>query len=215
MTINRRTVLAALPLAGAAATIAATSASAAASPLASLIDAHQASWEYFGKVCDKLSRKEDAYDAFVKANGGKPLVFKSLGGALELHDNPGSLKQDITAEYFRARERLHFLAKVTPELTEQAREALDQAAAKDLLAVDAAHEEETQRRQKFGLTAVRKAWEAANDATHAALIAVCAYKCQTVEEFRMKGAYLLREDITDSMEGYETAFNEALARSLA
>lgn len=216
MTINRRTVIAAPLFAGAVATVATVeTANAAPNAMIALIDAHQASWKHFGKVCDKLSSKEDAYDAFVKANGGKPLVFKSLGGALELRNDPDTLKQDITAEYFRARERLHFLAKITPELAEQAREALDQAAAKDLLAVDTAYENEAQRRQKFGLTAVRKAWEAADEASHAALMAICAYRCQTAEEYRMKGAYLLREDIADSMEGNEVAFNEALARSLA
>jgi hypothetical protein len=211
MNINRRTVIAALPFAGAVAT-AASASEVQPSSLAALIAAHEAIWNKFGEAADRLNRKENAYEAHVRATGGTTLVHKSLGGAMELRDNRDSLKADIAADFFKVRNRLNDLARIAPELTEQAREALDKAAAKDILAVDAAYEQEAERKRKFGLTKVRQAWDDINDQEATALLAVCAFQCSTVEEYRMKGLYLARDVVADSMEDFH---KEALTRSLA
>lgn len=212
MNINRRTVIAALPFAGVAATVA-TATEIQYSPLAALIEAHKTSWNRFSKIASRLSRKEDAYKAHVRATGGKPLVSKSLGGALEMLGTADSMKNDIAGEYLKARERLNFLEKITPELTAQAREALDRAAATDLLAVDAAYEQEAERRRKFGLTKALQAWDDAHTAHIAALHEICAYRCQTVEEYRMKGLYLTQPEVRDTLiddEDFDAAIQSSL-----
>ncbi|WP_271896362.1 hypothetical protein [Candidatus Phyllobacterium onerii] len=220
MNINRRTVIAALPFAGAAATVVtvATAHEVQLSPLAAMIEAHKVSWNKFGKVAAQLSRKEDAYRAYVNANGGRPLVSKSLGGAYELSGDGSTAKENIAADYFKQRGRLASLEKIAPQLAEQAREALDRAAAQDLLAVDAAYEQETERKRKFGLTKALQAYEDAHTAHIAALHDICSYRCQTLEEYRMKGLYLTQPEVRDTLiddEDFDAAIQSSLVEGVA
>lgn len=186
--LSRRSVLpiAAAALAGAAA----LPAVAAQSPaLASLIDAHRVALNTFEEWC---SKEETMRDAFRQAESERPedIVPCLLGGGFSLSLGEDSVRAHMAQRYGYQRDNLKALARVDTDAAETLRMKLGDTEAENEIVIQRAFAEEEARKEAFGLTAVLREYQAANDAEEAALGAVCAYVPRSPEEGRIKGEYL-------------------------
>ena len=99
-------------------------------------------------------------------------------------------EQHLADAYANQRDRLKGLAKVAPDLAEQARQVIDAMEAQNKVLLDHMLAEEEARREASGLADAELNWERTEEAEHEAAIAVCSYRCRTLEEAQIKAKYL-------------------------
>jgi hypothetical protein len=129
-------------------------------------------------------------DAYKAENHDMIVVPCLLGGGFSLEYGHEFCQEHITGAYENQRERLRPLSRVAPDLAEQVRAGMDAKQAENIALMDRVFAEEEARQEAFGLAAAQRDLEATGDAEEKAAIAVCAYRCLTLEEARLKAAYL-------------------------
>jgi hypothetical protein len=158
------------------------------SDLARLIKDHRVAYRAFCKAIDREQEMEAAY--YKAKNHDTIIVPCLLGGGASLSQGYEFCQEHITGAYENQRDRLTPLSRVAPELAEQVRAVMDAKEAENAILVDRVFAEEEARQEAFGLAGAKRDLEATGEAEEDAAIAVCAYRCQTLEEARLKAAYL-------------------------
>jgi hypothetical protein len=208
--VSRRAML---PIAAAALASAAVIPAVAAqsSELASLIEAHRTALAAFNEIC---GREDEMSDAYMEAQRRNEIIVPCLlGGGFSLSLGEERLRKHIQQRYEHQRANLKELARVDSAASEKLLAKLRDKEAENLALVDRALEEEEARKEAFGYAAVRREYDALNEAEEVTLTAVCAYVPRTAEEGRTKAAYLKhRHDRTDGLQPYHV---EALLQSIA
>jgi len=108
----------------------------------------------------------------------------------ELDQVEADLRDDIKRRYAEQQQKLAALAKVAPDLGMQSTAALRKAEQTDLRTLKRLIKEERARRTAVGLEQAINERNEASDAERYALNAVCAYRCTTMEEHRVKAEFL-------------------------
>ena len=108
----------------------------------------------------------------------------------ELDQVEADLRDDIKRRYAEQQQKLAALAKVAPDLGKQSTAALRKAEQTDLRTLKRLIKEERARRTAVGLEQAINERNDASDAERYALNAVCAYRCTTMEEHRVKAEFL-------------------------
>lgn len=101
------------------------------------------------------------------------------------------LRADIKRRYAEQTHKLTALHKVAPDLAKQSTAALRKAEQFDLRALKRLIKEERARRTAVGLEQALEERDAASDAERSSINAVCAYRCTSMEEHRIKAEFLL------------------------
>ncbi len=202
--ISRRALAAGLALAP----VAGLASAEAPTKIAHLIDAHRSARQAFERVIDDLEEIQDAYDA---AHGDGFEVPSFIGGGCGSRNGLDRCREWIAGGYKHQRANLKCLAQVAPELAEQARKVFDAKEVENMALIDKAFEEEEARKEAFGLAEVQRRWEATNEAECAAALALCSYRCKTMEEARIRAEYIAQTPII--REDGEGEYIEALLRS--
>ncbi|MCA0000985.1 MULTISPECIES: hypothetical protein [unclassified Mesorhizobium] len=193
--LNRRTALAAT---AALIVTAAGSAPAQASPvsaeLLALIANKHTQYARFIAAIDLTTELEDAY----LPKTAELYVPLSIGGGQsrtlrygDLEEVEADLRVEIQRRYAEQRQKLVALAKVAPDLGKQSVAALRKAEQADLRTLKRLIKGERARRSAVGLEQAINERNEASDAERYALNAVCAYRCTTMEEHRVKAEFLL------------------------
>ena len=186
--MNRRTVAAAIGAAALAIPAACLPGRAAvSSDLARLIKDHRVSYRAFSKAIDRAQKMEAAYKA---AQDNTIVVPCLLGGGMNLSNGYEACQEHTAGAYENQRDRLEQLSRVAPELAEQVRAVMDAKEAENAVLVDRVFAEEEARQEAFGLAGAKRDLEATNNAERETAIALCAYRCQTLGEARVKAEYV-------------------------
>lgn len=201
-TLNRRTALA-VTSAGLVSAITVLSSPAKAKPanapsvsdeLLALIEAKHAQYARFIAAIDRATELEDAY----LPKTAELYVPLSIGGGQsrslrfsELKRVEADLRDDIKRRYREQEQKLGSLGKIAPDLAKQSTAALRKAEQTDLRTLKRLVKEERARRLAAGLEQAIEERNEASDAERDALNAVCAFRCTTMEEHRVKAAFLL------------------------
>ncbi|WP_164757791.1 hypothetical protein [Mesorhizobium sp. M7D.F.Ca.US.004.01.2.1] len=198
--VNRRAILSSSAIATAAIAVASQEARAgdASAPsvsreLQGLIEAKHAAYARFISAIDVATDLEEAY----LPKTAELYVPLSIGGGQsrslrysELESVEANLSDDIKRRYAEQQQKLAALAKVAPDLSKQSTAALRKAEQADLRTLKRLIKEERARRSAVGLEQAINERNEASDAERYALNAVCAYRCTTMEEHRVKAEFL-------------------------
>ncbi|MGX5805340.1 hypothetical protein ACWGS9_29500 [Bradyrhizobium sp. Arg314] len=136
--------------------------------------------------------------AYFAENARELLVPLSIGGAQSLYVTAHDLEEcvvdcqtEISKRYEKAKRRMSGLTTAAPEIAEQALTALRKAEKADLRKAKKMVKEEYSRRTAFGYQQALDEVAEASKGDIDALTALCAYRCKTLEECRIKAEYLL------------------------
>ncbi|UVK55089.1 hypothetical protein DBIPINDM_001579 [Mesorhizobium sp. AR02] len=200
-TLNRRTALA-VTSAGFVSAITVLSTPAKAVPveatpvsteLLALIDAKHAAYARFEEAIERATPLEEEY----LPKTAELYVPLSIGGGQshslrysELERVEDDLRDDIKRRYREQAQKLIALHKVAPDLGKQSAAALRKAEQADLRTLKRIVKQERARRSAVGLEQAINERNEASDAERSALNAVCAYRCTTMEEHRVKAEFL-------------------------
>lgn len=198
MTETSRRLFLAAGSAGAA--FGALSAVARPSDLDSLIEAHRRALVAFE---DAFGAEQAAQAAFDAKHPKGITVPSGFGGCYSVDITSRDEAKAIIAEDFeRARVHLTNIERIAPGSTAFALTALAAKEADVIAAVDAILDKEA-----GDLKAAEKKRREASEAEDAAVLAVCAYPCTTIEEARRKAAYVAAiPSIEDFGDGHVLAF---------
>lgn len=209
-TTTRRAMIAGL---AAAAPFAGLPTIVAPAELDGLIAAHRAAVAAFHEAIDDLARAE-----------GLAAQDKSLRLAPDLL-NGGGFDMDkfsrddclavLAKEYKTHRLMLAGLARVAPALADEAKAALIAKEAENAEAIDAAFREEEARLEACGLAGARRRWWGTETAERAAALALCSYRCRTLDEATRRAAYLLSTPLCDEAFEAESPAGAFLASFVA
>ncbi|MDR4307680.1 hypothetical protein IHQ68_13740 [Chelatococcus sambhunathii] len=189
-------------IAGAAvAPIAAGSAYALSPEILTLIENHKAAARAFNEVVGRRNECEEAYrEAFPDWNSR--LANSFLGAGYQRRQGLDFCLSNISAGYDARRGSTKYLARLSPAMAEQIRALLDAKEAENLEAARRQFDDDEAEREAFGLAPLERLVTAADDAEKAAALALCSYRCETIEEVRARAAYLrtaeiLRDGLSD------------------
>ncbi|TPL49295.1 hypothetical protein FJ937_17410 [Mesorhizobium sp. B2-4-4] len=199
--VDRRALLASSAIATAAMAVASQEARAGGAPgpsmsreLEGLIEAKHAAYARFIAALDVAEELEDAY----LPKTAELYVPLSIGGGQsrtlrygDLEEVEADLRVEVKRRYAEQRQKLVALAKVAPDLGKQSTAALRKAEQADLRTLKRLIKDERARRSAVGLEQAINERNEASDAERYALNAVCAYRCTTMEEHRVKAEFLL------------------------
>jgi hypothetical protein len=182
------------------------SAAAAPSDLEGLISAHQAAAADFYAAIDA----EQAAEAALKDKHPEGFLVPNIFGLKidgMIFDIDES-KEWIIGAFEDRRKSLASIEKLAPGSSGEAYKALAEKQAEALALVDATFEKET-----GALARAERQLEEASDAEMAAALAICAYRCSTLEEVRRKAEYALSIPLIKDSSGEELtlAFIQSLA----
>jgi hypothetical protein len=197
LNISRRALAAGLALAP----VAGLPTLALGGELETLIEAYRGASEAFLMAFVDLEKLEDAWKA---ANDYSFFVESFLGGGCGSSNGLEGCKEIIARGYKFHRERMDNLEQISPQLTEQLRVVLDAKEMENMAAIDAAFDDENARKEAFGLGAAKRRWTELRDAEDAAAMALCAYRCRTLDEARAKAAAILASPMIDELGDCET-----------
>jgi hypothetical protein len=162
--------------------------------LLALIEAKHAAYARFIEAIDRATPLEDAH----LSKTAELFIPLSIGGGhsrslrySELDRIADDLRDEIKRRYCEQEQKLTALRKVAPDLAKQSTGALRKAEQFDLRTLKRLIKEERARRIAVGLEQAIEERNEASDAEREALNAVCAYRCATMEECRVKAAFLL------------------------
>lgn len=196
--VDRRALLTSSAIATAAIASASQEARAGGDPgvsreLEGLIAAKHAAYARFIAAIDLVTDLESAH----LSKSAELFVPLSIGGGQsrtlrygDLDDVEADLREEIKRRYAEQRPKLAALAKVAPDLGDQATAVLRKAEQTDLRTLKRLIKEERARRSAVGLEQAIKERDEASDAERYALNAVCAYRCANMEEHRVKAEFL-------------------------
>jgi nitrogen fixation-related uncharacterized protein len=173
---TRRAALAALASLPALAVLPAV-AMASTTQLAALIEARRAAWAAFGVTVTALEAAEP----------DKAIVIPGVGASwypVKSHQYE-DLKNHIEDDFADEIEKTTTISALSPTLAEQARTLLE---ARRAFCFD--HLDEVFADYKVA----KAAWDEANDAEEVAMMAVCSYRCSSIEEVAIKVRYLVGVD---------------------
>ncbi len=160
-----------------------------------MIAAKDAAYARFDVAIDRDWGTEKAYFA---EHPKELLVPLSIGGAQSLYVTAHDLEEcvadcqaEISKRYDEAKRKMSGLSAAAPEIAEQALTALHKAEKADLRKAKKMGREERSRRAAFGYEQALIEVDEASQGDIDALTAVCAYRCKTLEECRIKAEYLL------------------------
>jgi hypothetical protein len=140
-----------------------------------LIAQHRAAEGEFGLAVDR----EEAARGLLRK--GEPTVASGLGSHYSLYQGEDQCRRLIAAEWAKASWHLRQTARIAPVAAE-AEGILEAKEAEAMARVDRAFAD---------YNAVKADYEAADAAEADTLLAICSYRCRTVEEARQKAEYLL------------------------
>jgi hypothetical protein len=100
-------------------------------------------------------------------------------------------EQNLAAHYSSARKAAARLTKQDPQLAKQLTASLDSQWADNMKLLDELLAEEDARKEASGLDRAERDRDAAADAELSAFSDVCAYRCNSLEEAKLKAKYLL------------------------
>lgn len=109
-----------------------------------------------------------------------------LGGGFSLRIGRDFCEESFASEYERQRSSLKPLLRLLPELAEQLLSALAGKEAENEALMQSVFADEDARLEASGLAAAKRNLQATNDAERAGLAAICAYRCRTLEEARLR-----------------------------
>lgn len=189
---TRRAALASFASAGAliVPTVAAMAASASTTQLSALIEAHRAARIAFGVTDDAMeAARPDDLTLIPTLNG-------CYSANLHREDISAYIERDFAAEVHKTAS----ISKLSPALGEEVRTLLAAKKASCLAGLEEAFAEHS---------AARSAWDGAYAVEEKAGVAVCAYRCASIEEAALKAEYLHACTIDDKIE-FGTEHIEAL-----
>jgi hypothetical protein len=206
-TINRRSALAKLDLGLAASTTLAATAIAApdagVSPeLMRLIEAHRAAFAADKEAGRWFEEAEQAYAAIAPA-----LPFKDIYGRPRDYQGNEHFPLEISLGMDLCRERFlsnlefqqtmsrHLFHVATPKRAKQLRAAMKALKKDGLALIDSTFAQNDAARQSSGLAAAEAEFKRASAAEGEAMAALCAYRCQTLAETRLRGGYLASDHL--------------------
>ncbi|RWN47386.1 MAG: hypothetical protein EOS03_13660 [Mesorhizobium sp.] len=198
--VNRRAILSSSAIATAAIAVADqdaragdASASCVSRELKGLIEAKHAAYARFIAAIDVATDLEEAH----LPKSAELFVPLSIGGGQsrslrysELESIEADLSDDIKRRYAEQQQKLAALAKVAPDLGKQSSAALRKAEQADLRTLKRLIKEERARRSAVGLEQAINERNESCDAERSAINAVCAYRCTSMEEHRIKAEFL-------------------------
>ncbi|MER8745861.1 hypothetical protein NKH54_22660 [Mesorhizobium sp. M1004] len=171
-----------------------TQASGVSPELQGLIEAKHAAYARFIAAIDVATELEDAY----LPKTAELFIPLSIGGGQsrtlrygDLDEVEADLRDEIKRRYAEQQQKLAALAKVAPDLGKQSTTALRKAEQTDLRTLKRLIKEERARRSAVGLEQAINERNEACDAERYSLNAVCAYRCTTMEEHRVKSQFLM------------------------
>jgi hypothetical protein len=153
--------------------------------LRALIEVHRAAFRAFGQAIDREGQQEEAFEQ------SQVVVHCPMAGeAYDISAGREFCEERLAAAYGKQRDRLAPLAKVAPDLAKQARAAIDAAEEDNRLVLERLLAEEDTRKEASGFAEAERQYTAAEQAERDAAMALCDYRCQTIEEARIKAKYL-------------------------
>jgi hypothetical protein len=144
-----------------------------------LIEEHKAAYAAFIVQCDRREELENRLE-------NPEVIVPNLleGGGFSSRLGEESVREHVWCAHTNQKRRLDWLAKAAPDLAEELKARLLAKARENEALVD----------QHFAeLNEAIRDWDAANEADSAAVAAICAYPCRSLDGARIKAEHLLNE----------------------
>lgn len=190
--ITRRTLIAALPFAGAV-SIPGIATASDSSPLLALIEAHKEASRRF----DIIAEVEDEADLKFTAAHKDDIYIGPFKSGWDMRMGEDWVQEQVSLAIHRQCERMAAIYALNQELGDQVMCELHKAAIDQKAKVTEAFAKVEQEREECGLNDLKRQWEAESDAFQETLHAICSYRCETVEEHRVRAEYLSTCDMSD------------------
>lgn len=191
--INRRTLIAALPFAGSV-SIPGIATASDSSPLLALIEAHKGASRRFDIIADV----EDKADMKFSAAHKDDIYVGPFKSGWDMRMGEDWVQEQVSLAIHRQCERMSALTALNAELGDLVMMELHKAAIDQKAKVSEAFAKVEQEREDCGLNDLKRQWEAESNAFQETLHAICSYRCETVEEHRIRAEYLSTCDMSDT-----------------
>jgi hypothetical protein len=150
--------------------------------LSAMIEAHRAAFLALDKVYDRVEFSYPDGETLVPSLGG---VWYSVGLSLD------EIREHIETDFARELGNIETISKMSPPVGSDARSLLEAKRAACLAPLEEIFAEHS---------AAVSAWKVAQPAEENATMAICAYRCVTIDEAAIKAKYLAhREAIQESL----------------
>ena len=153
--------------------------------LQALIKAHRAASRAFDRALDLEAKHDEAFE-----ESSVLIRCPMAGEAYEIRCGKEMCGEYLLRAYDRQPRQLEPLAKIAPDIAAQAAAAIDAAQKESIAELDRLIAEDDARKEACGFAEAERHYTVAEQAERDAVMVLCEYRCQTIEEARTKAKYL-------------------------